>query len=170
MAVKLMQGMAGLALLVAIGAGNLSAQQPEPMVGAMAPVITVSDMAGQDVTLDARKAGRGMVIEFWATWCEVCDRLLPRVRVAHQRYSDRFDFYGVNVTVNESKSRVQRWIEREKPPYRTLYDERGIAARAFRAPATSYVVVIDAAGVVRYTGSGGDQDLAGILDGIGGGR
>lgn len=164
------RGVLGAALLLAVGAGTAWSQQVEPVVGATAPVIVVSDMEGREVILDARKSGKGMVIEFWATWCEVCDRLLPSVRVAHQRFSDRFDFYGVNVTVNESKSRVQRWLDREKPPYRTLYDERGVAARAFRAPATSYVVVVDAGGVIRYTGSGADQDLARVLGTIGGDR
>jgi uncharacterized membrane protein YeiH len=40
-----------------------------------------------------------------------------------------------------------------------LWDGRGAAVRAFRAPATSYVVVLDAAGRVVYTGIGADQDI-----------
>jgi thiol-disulfide isomerase/thioredoxin len=136
----------------------LAAQAPAP--GAKAPVITVAALEGADVTIDAATAGRPAVIEFWATWCSVCDELLPRMRTAHARYKDQVDFYGVNVTVNESRARVERWVAREQPPYRTLYDERGIAVRAFGAPTTSYVVIIDATGTVRYTGSGGAQAIA----------
>ena len=55
--------------------------------------------------------------------------------------------------------RICKRVEREKPPYRVMYDARGVAVRAFEAPATSYVVIIDAAGVIRYTGIGEDQDL-----------
>ena len=58
------------------------------------------------------------------------------------------DFVGVNVTVNESRNRVRRWVERERPPYRTLYDETGLAVRTFEAPVTSYVVILDARGVI----------------------
>lgn len=141
-----------------LGPMPLAAQASAP--GMKAPVITVAALEGADVTIDAATAGRPAVIEFWATWCSVCDELLPRMRTAHAQYKDRVDFYGVNVTVNESRARVERWVAREQPPYRTLYDERGIAVRAFGAPTTSYVVIIDATGTVRYTGSGGAQAIA----------
>jgi thiol-disulfide isomerase/thioredoxin len=146
----------GGALLLA--AMPVVGQAPAP--GMKAPVITVASLDGRDVTIDAATAGRPAVIEFWATWCSVCDELLPRMRTAHAQFQDRVDFYGVNVTVNESRARVERWVAREQPPYRTLYDERGIAVRAFGAPTTSYVVIVDATGTVRYTGSGGAQAIA----------
>lgn len=139
----------------------LGAQDPE--VGTRAPVLTVTALDGTSVRLDAAAARRPMVLEFWATWCEVCEALLPTVRDAHRRFGDRVDFYGVNVTVNESKRRVERWVARERPPFRTLYDESGAAVRAFEAPVTSYVVVVDATGVIRYTGSGSEQDLNAVL-------
>jgi hypothetical protein len=40
-----------------------------------------------------------------------------------------------------------------------VYDRRGDASEAYDAPATSYVVIVDAAGKVAYTGVGGTQDL-----------
>ena len=149
-------------LLIAamVFATPLSAQAA---VGERATPITVLDLDQKPVRLDARAAGRPMLIEFWATWCEVCEALMPTVRAAHQRYGRQVDFYGVNVTVNESRSRVRRWVDREQPPYRTLYDETGLAVRTFGAPVTSYVVIVDADGVVRYTGVGEDQELLRIL-------
>jgi thiol-disulfide isomerase/thioredoxin len=149
--------MIATATLLMLGAmtPRLAAQQ----VGSMAPPITVTDLAGADVRLDARAAGKPMLLEFWATWCEVCEALMPTVRAAHARYGDRVDFVGINVTVNESKARVARWVEREKPPYRVIFDAKGVAVRAFQAPATSYVVIVGADGVIRYTGIGEDQDL-----------
>ncbi len=132
-------------------------------VGEAATPITVAALDGSTVRLDAKVAGRPMLVEFWATWCEVCAALMPTLREAHRTYGDRVDFYGVNVTVNESRSRVRRWVEREHPPYRPLYDASGLAVRTFRAPVTSYVVIVDADGVIRYTGVGKDQDLSGAL-------
>lgn len=138
----------------------------QSLVGTAAPVVTVLDLDGESVRLDARAAGKPMLIEFWATWCEVCEALLPTVRQAQARFGDKVDFIGVNVTVNESRSRVKRWVEREKPPYRTLYDESGAAVRAFKAPVTSYVVVVDRNGIIRYTGVGAEQQLGSILEGV----
>lgn len=132
-------------------------------VGDRAPAITVAALEGGSVRIDAAAARRPAVIEFWATWCEQCEALLPRLRSAATRYAGTVDFYGVNVTVNESKNRVRRYVARARPPFTVLYDERGGAVRAFGAPVTSYVVIVDATGVVRYTGSGGSQDLAAEL-------
>lgn len=129
-------------------------------VGTRAPVIAVTDLDGKVVTLPTN---RPALIEFWATWCEVCEQLYPRMVAAHRQFRDRVDFYGVNVTVNESRNRVRRWVAEHQPPFRTLYDERGVAVRGFGAPATSYVVIVDGKGVIRYTGSGGTQELSAEL-------
>ena len=135
-------------------------------VGSVARPITVTDLDGAAVRLDAKASGKPLLIEFWATWCEVCEALLPSVRRAATRFGSQVDFVGVNVTINESRNRVRRWVERERPPYRTLYDESGIAVRTFEAPVTSYVVIIDAKGIIRYTGVGEEQDLIKALEGV----
>jgi hypothetical protein len=44
-----------------------------------------------------------------------------------------------------------------------LWDGAGNAVRAFDAPATSYVVILDRQGKVAYTGVGPDQDLEAAL-------
>ena len=138
-------------------------------VGDAAPVVSVGDLDGKPVALAVTAGRKAMVIEFWATWCEVCDALLPRMRAAHAKYATQADFYGVNVTVNESKSRVQRFVAEHRPPFRTLYDSRGVAVRAYAAPATSYVVIVDARGRIRYVGSGADQDISAELAKVVGG-
>src|SRR5690606_37374041 len=118
-------GRLACALLLASPASGQS------LVGTAAPVVTIADLDVEPVRLDAKASGKPMLIEFWATWCEVCEALLPTMREVHRKHGQRVNFIGVNVTVNESRNRVKRWVDREKPPYRTLYDESGAAVRAF---------------------------------------
>jgi len=54
---------------------------------------------------------------------------------------------------------VRRHVERHTLPGRVLWDGEGRAVRAFQAPSTSYVVVLDAAGKVVYTGVGAEQEI-----------
>jgi hypothetical protein len=42
---------------------------------------------------------------------------------------------------------------------RVLFDAKGAAVRAFEAPTTSYIAILDRTGKVTYTGTGGDQPL-----------
>ncbi len=104
-----------------------------------------------------------LFLEWWATWCEQCDALLPRVRAAQAEVGDRVQFLGINVAVNQSPERVRRYVESNDVPFRTLYDDEGASTRAYAAPTTSYVVIVDRAGEVAYTGTGGDQDFLGAL-------
>jgi thiol-disulfide isomerase/thioredoxin len=142
----------------------IAAAQDEGIpVGTPAPAVVISDLDGKPVDLGAYIGKKPMLLEFWATWCNVCDELLPKVRAAHAAYGDKVEFLGINVTVNQTPDRVRRWVETHKPPYRTLYDEKGASTRAYMAPVTSYIVVVDADGKVAYTGTGADQDLDAAL-------
>jgi thiol-disulfide isomerase/thioredoxin len=155
----------GIELLLAslLGAAPLWAQQSGIAVGADAPVVTVPDLDGKAVDLGQYIGKKPVFLEFWATWCELCEELLPRVRAARATYGDRVEFFGVNVTVNQSRDRVRRYLEKHQPPFRTLYDEAGTSTRAYEAPATSYVVIVDRSGKIAYTGSGGTQEFDAVL-------
>ncbi len=132
-------------------------------VGATPPATTVEDLNGAPVDL-ARWVGKKPVLfEFWATWCPICAELLPKMRAVHARYGDRVDFVVVAVAVNESRASVKRHLESHDLPFTFLWDTNGNATRAFQAPATSFVVVLDANGKVAYTGVGADQDLEAAL-------
>jgi thiol-disulfide isomerase/thioredoxin len=157
-----------IALFIAAGIGTLPlrAQESGISVGARAPAVTVSDLDGKSVDLGQYIGKKPIFLEFWATWCELCEELLPRVRAAKATYGDRVEFIGVNVTVNQTRERVRRYLEKHQPPFKTLYDEEGTSTRAYQAPATSYVVIVDRSGKVAYTGSGGTQDFESVLNRI----
>jgi thiol-disulfide isomerase/thioredoxin len=158
-----MKAIAAVALLLAVVTAQARAQDEGIAIGARAPAVVVNDIDGKPVNLADYIGKKPVLLEFWATWCTVCEELLPKVKAAHATYGDKVVFLGVNVTVNQTPERVRRWIASNNPPYRTLYDSTGVSTRAYEAPVTSYIVIIDAAGKVAYTGTGVDQDLAGAL-------
>jgi thiol-disulfide isomerase/thioredoxin len=144
-------------------AGPVRAQESGIAVGSKAPAVVVHDLDGKPVDLGAFIGKKPMLLEFWATWCERCEELLPRVRAAHAEYGDRVEFFGVNVAVNQTPERVKRWVQSNTPPFRPLYDDEGTSVRAYEAPTTSFIVVVDRAGKVAYTGTGGTQDISRVL-------
>ena len=159
-----MRGIAiAVLLLAAPVATPAAAQETGLAIGTPAPAVTVKDLEGTPVGLDQYIGKQPLFLEWWATWCEQCDALLPRVRAAHAELGDKVAFFGINVAVNQSPDRVRRYVESSKPPFRTLYDVEGESTRAYAAPTTSYVVIVDRAGRVAYTGIGGDQEFLGVL-------
>ena len=148
-----------LGLLLGGLAGPLAAQDIGLPIGTQAAPLTLPDLEGASYDLGQVIGKKPVLVQFWATWCSLCRALMPELQKVRAAYGDRVDLIGVNVTVNESKGRVERYLKQHKPPYRALWDEKGAAARAYDAPSTSYVMVLDAAGKVVYTGVGSDQDL-----------
>ena len=151
-----------LLLLLAAGPPRLPAQVGIA-IGSAAPAVTVNDLDGKPYDFATFIGKKPALIQFWATWCELCEKLDPRVRAAAARYGSEVEFIGVNVTVNQKVDRVKRWIEEHKPVYRPLWDNRGVAVRAFDVPSTSFIAIVDAKGRIAYTGVGADQDIEGAL-------
>jgi thiol-disulfide isomerase/thioredoxin len=154
-----------LAAVIAAGALLLAApraagaQDAGLPIGTVAPNASLQTLDGRAVTL-AQVIGNGpAVVEFWATWCENCDHLLPALKRAHATYGSRVKFVGVSVSVNQSPRRVQLHVKKYGVPGVQLFDAKGDATGKWDVPATSYVVVLDRRGRVVYTGVGGDQNI-----------
>ncbi len=133
-------------------------------VGQRAPVIVVNDLDGNPVALGQWLGRTPVYLQFWATWCEQCEELLPTLREAAAAFGERVKFIGINVAVNQSPRRVRKYLEEVDPPFMTLYDNLGVSVRAFNVPTTSWVVIIDREGIIRYVGVGGEQHFMGVLE------
>ncbi|HEY3280272.1 MAG TPA: TlpA disulfide reductase family protein [Gemmatimonadales bacterium] len=155
-----------LALLVALLVPSLAAAQDDVVgipVGQTPPAVTVQDLDGNAVELARWVGKKPVIVEFWATWCPICAELLPRMEAARKKYGDRAEFLVVAVAVNQSPNTVRRHLARHPMPFTFLWDANGSATRAFQAPTTSDVAVLDARGKVVYTGVGADQDIEAAL-------
>jgi thiol-disulfide isomerase/thioredoxin len=127
-------------------------------LGSTAPSAMLQTLDGK--TVDLAKVAKGpAVVEFWATWCENCEHLLPAMQRAQAKYGSRVTFVAVAVSVNQSPRRVQLHVAKHKVPGVQLFDTTGDATGKWDVPATSHVVVLDRQGKVVYTGVGGDQDI-----------
>ena len=133
-------------------------------VGETPPAVTLESINGDSVALSQWIGKKPVIVEFWATWCPICAELLPRMEAAQRKFGDRAEFLVVAVAVNQSKNSVRRHLERHPMPFTFLWDGNGSAVRAFQAPSTSYVAVLDAKGRVVYTGVGADQDIEAVID------
>jgi len=137
----------------------LRAQDVGLPIGTKPPAVTVADLDGKPVVLAQLIGNKPALIEFWATWCPRCQALEPRLKAAHERYGKRVSFIAVAVAVNETPASVRRHLVERPMPFPFVWDSGGNAVRAFQAPTTSYLVILDSAGKVAYTGVGEDQDI-----------
>jgi len=156
------------ALLTCVALGGFAAlpgtAQEGLAPGVVPEAVVLETLDGEPVDLGEIIGTRPALVEFWASWCHICLALHPRVVAAQERYGDEVEFIMVAVAVGQDQARVkQHMARRPMPGMRVLWDARGDAVRAFDAPGTGFVVVLDADGRVAYTGTGADQDLIGAV-------
>lgn len=154
-----------LAIIAALAApGALQAQaggegSVSLAIGTVAPSAALEDLDGNAVDLLDFVKGKPALIEFWATWCELCEALQPQLDRIQADHGHALNVIAVAVGVAQSVRRVRRHLEGHDPGYPYLWDARGAAVRAYKATTTSIVVMLDADGKVTYTGVGAGQDL-----------
>ena len=128
---------------------------------AKAPVVTVHDLDGKPVDLGQyHRQEAGASSSGGPPGASSVSSCLPRLEAARAEVGDAVEFIGVNVAVNQSPERVRRYLrEHSGPVPDAVRRPRAPAPGPTGAPSTSYVVIVDRAGKVAYTGVGGDQDF-----------
>ncbi len=99
--------------------------------------------------------GKPIVLNFYASWCTVCDRELPDFQRVSQQLGGAVQVIGVNPQSNDTDSAQAAMIKRNGVTYPTMPDPQDELLRQFNTtgglPTT---VFIDADGVVRKVHNG----------------
>ena len=128
-------------------------------VGAMAPGAAVEMLDGKPADLAQYIGKTPVVLEFWATWCPLCKKLEPQMQAAREKYAGRVTFVSVGVKDNQTPEKQKMFAEAQHIGGEFVFDRNGKAVEAYKAPHTSYLVVIDRSGKVVYTGVGPEQKV-----------
>lgn len=158
-----------LALALATAPATLGAQHAIDLpIGSEAPDMKLETLDGKPANLSQWLGVKPLLIEVWATWCESCEALMPRMIEAKKKYGSRMQFLGVAVSFNQSPARVKAHQEKHGFDILSYYDRKGEADGIYGVKATSTVIVIDKTGKIVYAGAGGDQDIeAAVKKGLG---
>ena len=109
-------------------------------------------LEGKAVEL-AKKRGKVLVINFWATWCPACLHEMP----SFNRAAEWLEPHGaevIGINVGESAQRVQQYLDKNPLDFTILMDplmEVSIAWDAIRLPVT---FIVDPDGRIAYRALG----------------
>lgn len=139
-----------------------------PEVGQRAPDFGLAVLKGGDVHLSQLR-GRPVLINFWASWCAPCRTEMPEIVAAYSAHrATGLEVLAVNLTDQESRSDVRRFVAEMGMTFPVLLDERGRVRRAYRLRGVPTSVFVDTAGIVRviHPGPLTSEALAQGLDSI----
>ena len=157
---------------IVLAAGSVSAKPAKkakapardagPAIGKPAPGFTLADQAGKNVSLSDLK-GKIVVLEWVNPDCPVSRRhyTSPTMKTLAAKYGPKgVVWLAINSTNYWTSEKNAEWVKKNGLPYPILNDQPGDVGRAYDAKTTPDMRIIDARGVLVYSG-GIDDDPGG---------
>jgi cytochrome c biogenesis protein CcmG/thiol:disulfide interchange protein DsbE len=150
-----------LALLIYGLAGRASARlQP----GDPAPEFELAALDGGTLSL-AQAAGKVLVVNFFASWCDPCRSEAPALEQVWREYEPQgVQFYGI--AYKDAAPKAQAFLEQFKLNYPSGSDPRSTIARSYGVTGVPETFVIDKQGrlVHQFVGEVTAEDLREKID------
>jgi peroxiredoxin len=155
----LMAVLAAAALWFVLGHDDSGA----PVVrGARAPGFSLARHAPGDASNDgstgaalslASLTGRVVLVNFWATWCEPCEREMPAMQRLYERLPHEH-FELVAISIDEEPEKIDAFVERYGLTFPILVDPGKQVATAYQTMGVPESLLVDRGGriVERYVG------------------
>ena len=112
-----------------------------------APDFTVTDGDGNEVKLSDFR-GKGVVLNFWASWCGPCKSEMPHFQEAFEEFGEDVQFLMVNMSdaFGDSRADAQKVLEQNGYTFPVFYDTKAECAYGYGISGIPVTVFIDADG------------------------
>ena len=122
-------------------------------VGQKAPDFTLKTLDGTEVTLSDYFGKKVVMLEFWATWCNICVAEIPNIVKNYEKFKDQgFEILAVTLQAGDD-AEIGKVIEEMGITYPVLIDDRlKVATKIYGlAGPIPLKVIIGADGIVKYS-------------------
>lgn len=120
---------------------NLTTQNSKTKLK-LATDITVYNENNEAINLSSFK-GKPIVINFWTTWCVYCKTEMQYFEKLYQQLKEDVTFIMLNVTIEDDKQEVEKYIKEQGYTFPVYYDTDGTAMYSYRITGYPVTVFID---------------------------
>ena len=153
---SLLLGIAGCAAESGHGAKDPSSAKGDAgghaEVGKAAPDLSIQTLNGKGKFSLEGRAGKVVVVDFWATWCGPCKKSFPKLEELSKRAGDRVEVIGISV--DDDKNGVLDFAKETGATFAIGWDEGHSIAERWKLGTMPTTFIIDANGKIRHVHDG----------------
>ena len=115
------------------------------------PSLEFASLSGDQVNL-ANLKGKVVLIDFWATWCGPCLRVMPDLVETYKEYNNQ-GFEIIGISLDKDRSQLEKYMQDTGITWQQYYDGLGWSnkiTRRFGVRGIPHIVLIDKNGVVHF--------------------
>lgn len=132
-------------------AGAALPETPHPLRGAPAPEFSLTAQGGAPASPTAY-AGKVVLLDFWATWCQPCKASFPEYQALLRSYGDRLVVVGISE--DDEQEGIARFAEETGALFPLAWDADKSVAQRYQISGMPTLFIIDGSGLVRYVHAG----------------
>jgi peroxiredoxin len=129
-----------------------------PLNGAPAPPFSLAVRNGDRASV-ATYAGKIVLLDFWATWCEPCRASFPAYQALVSRSGDRLALLAISE--DDEEQGIDRFAEETGVHFPIAWDADKSVAQSYQLSSMPTLFIVDKNGLVRFVHAGyhaGDED------------
>ena len=126
---------------------DAEALSSQPAVGRIAPDFKLTTVDGETVQLSALR-GKPVVLNFWATWCGPCQREMPSLQMASQRFEGQVEFLGIDQ--GEPLEVVSEYLDTYRISFTVPLDTDQAVGDRYQVRGMPTTFFVDADGVIQH--------------------
>ncbi len=100
------------------------------------------------LTKEPDRAGKFVLVDFWATWCGPCRKAIPDLNAFHKKFGDKLVVIGLS---DEPEAKVKGFTN-PKIEYFSAIDTSARMKKQVEVKGIPHALLIDPKGIVRWEG------------------
>lgn len=115
---------------------------------------TLETFDGKTIKFSEVNSQKPVVIQIWATWCEICDREFPDNNKIAQKYREQIEYHAVNIGgADQSPQAIEKYVKRKNldpEAIKFLTDVKGNVSGQYGFNSTPQHLFIEKGGTIKF--------------------
>ena len=119
------------------------------------PDLKVKLLNGSSTTLHKLSQDGPLLIDFWATWCVPCKKVMKYLNQYHEEYAnDNFKVLMINTDTPRSLGKVRGFIKSQNYSFNVGMDPNKVLSKKLNGMIMPTLILVDKGGVVKWRHQG----------------